>query len=102
MKKITAYIRERMEDKLRCLCAFLSPENRLVIVLLFLLLGAVLNIYFMFSTIRNWGSGKTNGSSRIEHIEAAEIEARKRRSFEKPENTYDYEEEEEEFDEEAR
>lgn len=46
-------IRDRIDDKLRYLCALLSPENRLIVIIILLLAGTLLNFYFMFSTLNN-------------------------------------------------
>lgn len=88
-------IREAVDDKLRYLCALLSPENRILVVCVLLLLGTVLNFYFMFSTIRNWNREYKTENTQIKHIEAPEIE--KGSSFKEPKNSTDYEKEE--FDE---
>lgn len=94
MKKIIENIRDAIDDKLRWLCALLTPENRLVVILVLLLLGAVLNTYFMFSTIRNWNKPKVEP---IERIEPAVIGSGKR-NWENQEDYYDYEEELDEED----
>ncbi len=97
MKKIMVSIREAVDDKLRYLCALLSPENRIMIVCVLLLLGTVLNFYFMFSTIRNWNRTYKTEDTQIKHIESARIKTES--LFKEPENSTDYEKEE--FDEEG-
>lgn len=100
MKKIIGFIRETFNDKLRYLCALLSPENRLVIVLVLLLLGAVMNTYFMFYTISHWSSSKDTDKHAIDHIEAVKTKSDKTGLIQETENIYNYETEE--FNEEAR
>lgn len=85
-------IREAVDDKLRYLCALLSPENRIPVICILLLLGTVLNLYFMFSTIRNWNRTYKTENTGIKHIEAARIKTES--LFKEHENSTDYEEKE--------
>ena len=92
MKKIIVSIREAVDDKLRYVCALLSPENRILIVCVLLLLGMVLNFYFMFSTIRNWNRMYKTENTHIRHIKAPAIKMKD--LPEEPKNNPDYEKEE--------
>ena len=100
MKKIIESIRDAFNDQLRRICALLSPEHRLVVILVLLLVGAVMNTYFMFYTIRHWNSPKDRGKPIIEHIEAVKMEDSNYELSEEIENEYNYEKEE--FNEETR
>lgn len=98
MKRIIVSIREVVDDKLRYLCALLSPENRILIICVLLLLGTALNFYFMFSTIRNWNRAYKTENIQVEHIEVAPIKTES--SPKEPKNSTDYEKEE--FEKEGR
>lgn len=94
MKKIVGSIRDAFEDRLRWLCALLAPEKRLVVILVFILLGAAMNLYFIVYTIRNWNKPQDAGSHRVEHLEPADMGAGRNNFLEKHSNTDDYEEKE--------
>lgn len=98
MKKTIVSIREVVDDKLRYLCALLSPENRILVICVLLLLGTVLNFYFMFSTIRNWNRAYKTESTQVGHIEVARIKTES--SPREPKNSTDYEKDE--FEKEVR
>ena len=79
-------IRDSIDDRLRYFCHLLSPENRVLVILVLLLLGTILNFYFMFSTINNWGE---NNGDEIEHVKTPDIP---RTGQDNNLNFYDYEE----------
>lgn len=72
MKKIINTLRDCIDDKLRYLCGLISPDSRLLIIVLLLLAGVILNLYFMFSTLSNWTKG--GECMNIEHMNAPEIQ----------------------------
>jgi hypothetical protein len=58
-----------LEDKLKGLCGKITPEKRITVVILMLLVFTVINIYFTFSTLYNWGKEKQRKEQlQIEHI----------------------------------
>jgi hypothetical protein len=67
------------EDKLKDLCGEITPDKRLTVILVMLLFFTVLNVYFMFTTISNWGRERERERTlKIEHIEGLELLKRKR------------------------
>jgi len=69
---LSTSLRDRIDDKLHYLCGLISPDSRLVIIILLLLVGVILNFYFMFSTINNWTKSKERMN--IEHMNTPEIQ----------------------------
>ncbi|WP_051697436.1 TraL conjugative transposon family protein [Prevotella sp. 10(H)] len=82
-------LRDKIQDKLRYLCALLSPDTRLFIIVLLLLAGTILNFYFMFSTINNWGKSGKADDKEIKQIKVPEI---LKKEHVDNSNTYEYEE----------
>lgn len=66
------------EDKLKDLCGELTLDKRITVILIMLLILTIGNLYFIFSTIYNWGkeSGKEK-QPEIEHIRQLELEQKK-------------------------
>lgn len=54
IKNISCWI----EDRLRYLCGEITPDKRLTVVLIILLLFTILNLYLTFSAISNFGKEK--------------------------------------------
>lgn len=83
------------EDKLKGLCGELTPDKRIVTILIMLLILTIGNLYFTFSTIYNWGKeSKKRQQMEIEHIRQLELEQNKNKEF----DFMDSEMEEELFD----
>lgn len=67
------------EDKLKSLCGEITPDKRLTVVLIMLLLFTVLNLYFTFTAISNWGRDQERKEQiKIEHIKQMELQEKKR------------------------
>lgn len=67
------------EDKLKSLCGEITPDKRLTVVLIMLLLFTVLNLYFTFTAISNWGRDQERKDQiKIEHIKQMELQEKKR------------------------
>jgi len=72
----------RLEDKLKSLCGEITPDKRITVILVMLLLLATGNLYFTFSTIYNWGK-ESEGKRQleIEHIGQPESGLRKDKNY---------------------
>lgn len=68
MRKLIINIKDWSDDKLRYLCGLMSPENRLIFILIVLLIFSLINVYITFHTIRNWNRG-IDRTPDVEHIE---------------------------------
>ena len=63
------------EDKLKDLCGELTPDKRITVILIMLLILTIGNLYFTFSTIYNWGKeSEKKQQMEIEHIRQLELE----------------------------
>jgi len=71
-KKITA-VRDWFEDGLRSLLGRITPDGRVVIILVMLFLFGVGSIYMTVSSIYNMGKSKGR-QMQIEHIERLELQ----------------------------
>lgn len=90
MKERIKEISYWFDDKLRNLCGELTPDKRLSIILLMLLLMTLLNLYFTFSTVANWGREQERKEQlKIEHIKQLELERSSDKYFNKLEDEYD-------------
>lgn len=66
------------EDKLKELCGEITPEKRLTVILIMLLLFTILNLYFTFTAISDWGREQERKEQlKIEHIKELELQKRK-------------------------
>lgn len=62
------------EDKLKDLCGELTPDKRITVILIMLLVLVIGNLYFTFSTIYNWGKdSEKKEQMEVEHIEQLEL-----------------------------
>ncbi len=72
-----------IEDKLKDLCGEITPDKRLTIILIMLLLFIILNIYFTFVTVKNWGREEERRKQlKIEHIRQLELEKKNKLELE--------------------
>ena len=71
-EKITA-VRDWFEDGLRSLLGRITPDGRVVIILVMLFLFGVGSIYMTVSSIYNMGKSKGR-QMQIEHIERLELQ----------------------------
>lgn len=69
------------EDKLKDLCGEITPDKRLTVILIMLLLFTVGNLYFTISSIYNWGRERERKEQlKIEHIRQLELERKDKKS----------------------
>lgn len=67
------------EDKLKDLCGELTPDKRITVIVIMLLILTIGNLYFTFSTIYNWGKeSEKKQQLEIEHIKQLELEQGKK------------------------
>jgi len=71
-----------LEDKLKDLCGEITPDKRLTVIIIMLLLFTILNLYFTFIAISNWGREQERKEQlKIEHIKQLELEKSKSREW---------------------
>lgn len=64
-----------IEDRLKDLCGEITPDKRLTVIILMLLFFTILNLYFTFTVISNWGREQERKDQlKIEHIKQLELE----------------------------
>lgn len=67
-----------LEDKLKGLCGEITPDKRLTVIIIMLLLFTILNLYFTFTAISNLGKQQERKEQlKIEHIKQLELEKSK-------------------------
>lgn len=75
------------EDKLKSLCGEITPDKRLTVILIMLLAFTILNLYFTFTTIKNWGREEERREQmKIDHIKQLDIEKSTNNYFNEEEN----------------
>lgn len=75
------------EDKLKALCGEITPDKRLTVILIMLLTFTLLNLYFTFTTIKDWGREEERREQiKIEHIKQLDIEKSNNNYFNEEEN----------------
>lgn len=75
MKEKLKEIAYWLEDKLKDLCGEITPDKRIVVILIMLLILTIGNLYFTFSTIYDWGKESERKQwQEIEHINHLELE----------------------------
>lgn len=72
-KKITA-VRDWMEDGLRSLLGQITPDGRIIIILIMLFVFGAGSIYMTVSSIYNMGKKSGQEQMQIEHIKQLELE----------------------------
>ena len=88
-KKITN-LRDRIEDGLRSLLGQISPDRRIVVILVMLFVFSAGSIYMTVSSIYNMG--KKNGQQmQIEHIKGVELEYQQKADRINHKNDFNYE-----------
>lgn len=69
MRQILKELGYSIDSYLRKLCGDITPEKRVTVVIIMILVFTSVNIYFTFSTIYNWGKEKQRREQlQIEHI----------------------------------
>lgn len=72
-----------IEDRLKDLCGEITPDKRLTVILIMLLLFTILNLYITFTSIANWGREQERKEQlKIEHIKKLELERTKPKDVE--------------------
>lgn len=72
-----------IEDKLKDLCGEITPDKRLTVILIMLLLFTLLNLYFTFTSISDWGREQERKDQlKIEHIKQLKLEKTKPKNIE--------------------
>lgn len=72
-----------LEDKLKDLCGEITPDKRLTVIIIMLLLFTILNLYFTFTSISNWGREQERKEQlKIEHMKGLELEKTKPKNME--------------------
>ena len=88
-KKITN-LRDRIEDGLRSLLGQISPDGRIVVILVMLFVFGAGSIYMTVSSIYNMGKRSGQGMQ-IEHIKRLELEHTQKADSINQINRFDYE-----------
>ncbi|MDR1500970.1 MAG: TraL conjugative transposon family protein [Prevotella sp.] len=71
-----------IEDKLKNLCGEITPDKRITVILIMLLILTIGNLYFTFSTIYNWGKeSEKKKRLEIEHIDAPQLERNRDKNY---------------------
>lgn len=73
IRKLINRIGDWLEDRLRSIVRPLSPDARVIVILMMLLLFSGLSIYMTVSSIYNMGK-KSGQQMQIEHIQRLELE----------------------------
>ena len=64
-----------LEDKLKDLCGEITPDKRLTVILIILLIFTILNLYFTFTSISTWGRKQEEKEQfKIEYMKRLELE----------------------------
>ncbi|NDW18776.1 DUF3989 domain-containing protein [Dysgonomonas sp. 216] len=72
----------RLEDWLKDLCGELTPDKRIMVILIMLLILTIGNLYFTFSTIYNWGrESEKKKQLKLEHIRQPGLEYNKNKDY---------------------
>lgn len=75
MKQILKELGYSIDSHLRKLCGDITPEKRITVVIIMILVFTSVNIYFTFSTIYNWGKEKQRREQlQIEHIRQLKLQ----------------------------
>lgn len=88
-KKLTA-VRDWMEDGLRSLLGQITPDGRIIIILVMLFVFGAGSIYMTVSSIYNMGK-KSGQEMQIEHIKRLELEYTQKADSINQINRFDYE-----------
>lgn len=88
-KKLTA-VRDWMEDGLRSLLGRVTPDGRIIIILIMLFLFGGGSIYMTVSSIYNMGK-KSGQQMQIEHIERLELQQKQQADSINHKNNFNYE-----------
>lgn len=74
MKKRLRELGWWFEDKLKSLCGEITPDKRITVIVIMLLIFTLGNLYFTISTIYNWGKeSERRKQIKIEHMRQLEL-----------------------------
>ena len=88
-KKLTA-VRDWLEDGLRSLLGRITPDGRIIVILVMLFVFGAGSIYMTVSSIYNMGK-KSGQGMQIEHIKRLELEQMQKADSINQINRFDYE-----------
>jgi hypothetical protein len=88
-KKLTA-VSDWMEDGLRSLLGRVTPDGRITIIIIMLLLFSAGSIYMTVSSIYNMGK-KSGQQMQVEHIKGVELEYQQKTDSINHKNDFNYE-----------
>lgn len=89
-KKITA-IGDWMEDGIRSVLGRITPDGRIITIVILLLVFGAGSIYMTVSSIYNMGKKNAQQQMQIEHIERLELERQQQADSVKLNNRFNYE-----------
>ena len=90
IKKKLIAVRDWMEDSLRSLLGQVTPDGRIIIILIMLFVFSFASIYMTVSSIYNMGK-KSGQGMQIEHIKRLELEQTQKADSINQINRFDYE-----------
>ena len=88
-KKLTA-VRDWLEDGLRSLLGRITPDGRIIVILVMLFVFGAGSIYMTVSSIYNMGK-KSGQQMQIEHIKGVELEYQQKADSINHKNDFNYE-----------
>ena len=89
-KKLTA-VRDWFEDGLRSLLGRITPDGRVIIILVMLFVFGAGSIYMTVSSIYNMGKKSGQQQMKIEHIKQLELEHQQKTDSINHKNNFSYE-----------
>ena len=89
-KKLTA-VRDWLEDGLRSLLGRITPDGRIIVILVMLFLFSAASIYITVSSIYNIGKKSGREQMQIEHIKRLELEQQQKADSINQLNRFEYE-----------
>ncbi|MDR1202214.1 MAG: TraL conjugative transposon family protein [Tannerellaceae bacterium] len=91
IRKLINRANEWLEDRLRSIVRPLSPDARVIVILIMLLLFSGLSIYMTVSSIYNMGKKNGQQQIQIEHIKRLELEHTQKTDSINHKNNFNYE-----------
>ena len=89
-KKLTA-VRDWLEDGLRSLLGRITPDGRIIVILVMLFVFSAASIYITVSSIYNIGKKSGREQMQIEHIKRLELEQQQKADSINQLNRFEYE-----------
>ena len=91
IKKKLIAVRDWMEDSLRSLLGQVTPDGRIIIILIMLFVFSFASIYMTVSSIYNMGKKNGQEQMQIDHIRQLELEHQQKADSINQINRFDYE-----------